>query len=345
MERCFMIPSVFEENSMVFSKVADTFIDGIRLVNFKGKDYIIGNLALKEGNAPHKLINSSPDDIDYQLLGLTAMLIASLGSYSKLVVTIGFPNTTYPLYKKDAGTFFQGNHLISFDGRTYGKNDTERIEINVESVDVLTEIEGCCKSVKSTFNETEDFFIASLGFGTFELGLNTASGIVNRTAYSSKGISYAVNLLENELNKEYYLNLLTEQQIERAFQRGTIVANRKRIDITGIRSRALQSYYSEVISPSIRKKFNDEDYINTKKIYLAGGGAMYGELVELFKREFQDILEVIVFPEPYMCASKGYCLNSMEKAGKNIEKDEQVVYVGIDLGNSNTAVVVNALDK
>ena len=106
-----MIPSVFEENSMVFSKVADTFIDGIRLVNFKGKDYIIGNLALKEGNAPHKLINSSPDDIDYQLLGLTAMLIASLGSYSKLVVTIGFPNTTYPLYKKDAGTFFQGNHL------------------------------------------------------------------------------------------------------------------------------------------------------------------------------------------------------------------------------------------
>jgi plasmid segregation protein ParM len=107
----------------------------------------------------------------------------------------------------------------------------------------------------------------------------------------------------------------------------------------------LQSYYSEVISPSIRKKFNDEDYINTKKIYLAGGGAMYSELVELFKREFQDILEVIVFPEPYMCASKGYCLNSMEKAGKNIEKDEQVVYIGIDLGNSNTAVVVNTLDK
>jgi len=343
MERSFMIPSVFEENSMVFSKVADNFIDGIRLVNFKGKDYIIGNLALKEGSAPHKLINSSPEDIDYQLLGLTAMLIASLGSYSKLVVTIGFPNTTYPLYKKDAEKFFQGNHLISFDGRTYGKNDTERIEINVESVDVLTEIEGCCKSVKSTFNETEDFFIASLGFGTFELGLHTASGIVNRTAYSTKGISYAVNLLENELNKEYYLNLLTEQQIERAFQRGTIVANRKRIDITGIRSKALQSYYSEVISPSIRKKFNDEDYINTKKIYLAGGGAMYGELVDLFKREFQDVLEVIVFPEPYMCASKGYCLNSLEKTAKltEDEKDERVIYVGIDLGNSNTAVVVN----
>lgn len=345
MERTFMIPSVFEENSMVFSKVANNFIDGIRLVNFKGKDYIIGNLALREGSAPHKLINSSPDDVDYQLLGLTAMLIASMGAYSKLIVTIGFPNTTFPLYKKDAEKFFLGNHLISFDGRTYGKENTERIEINVEEVNVLTEIEGCCKSVQSTFKETEDFFIASLGFGTFELGLHTASGIVNRTAYSTKGISYAVNLLENELNKEYYLNLLTEQQIERAFQRGTIVANRKRIDITAIRSKALQSYYSEVISPSIRKKFNDEDYINTKKIYLAGGGAMYGELVDLFKREFHDILEVIVFPEPYMCASKGYCLNSLEKASKlsDSEKDDRVVYVGIDLGNSNTAVVVNSV--
>jgi len=345
MEKTFIIPSVFEENSMVFSKVADNFIDGIRLINFKGKDYIIGNLALKEGSAPHKLINSSPDDIDYQLLGLTALLIASLGSYSKLIVTIGFPNTTYSLYKKEAEKFFEGNHLISFDGRTYGENDTERIEINVENVDVLSEIEGCCKSVKNTFNETEDFFIASLGFGTFELGLHTAAGIVNRTAYSTKGISYAVNLLENELNKEYYLNLLTEQQIERAFQRGSIVANRKRIDITGIRARALQSYYSEVISPSIRKKFNDEDYVNTRKIYLAGGGAMYVELVELFKREFHDVLEVIVFPEPYICASKGYCINSLEKATKNAEteKNERVIYVGIDLGNSSTAVVVNTI--
>jgi plasmid segregation protein ParM len=345
MEKTFMIPSVFEENTMAFSKVADNFIDGIRLVNFKGKDYIIGNLALKEGSAPHKLINSSPDDIDYQLLGHAAMLIASLGSYSKLVVTTGFPNTTYPLYKKDAERFFQGSHLISFDGKTYGKNEIERIEISVDNLSVMTEIEGCCKSVKSTFKETEDFFIASLGFGTFELGLHTSSGIVNRTAYSSKGISYAVNLLENELNKEHYLNLLTEQQIERAFQRGSIVANRKRIDITGIRTRALQSYYSEVISPSIRKKFNDEDYINTRKMYLAGGGAMYGELVELFKREFQDILEIIVYPEPYMCASKGYCLNSMERIAKltEAEKDERVAYVGIDLGNSNTAIVVNVV--
>jgi len=345
MERSFIIPSVFEENSMVFSKVADNFIDGIRLVNFKGKDYIIGNLALKEGSAPHKLINSSPDDVDYQLLALSSILMASLGTFSKLIVTIGFPNTTYQLYKKDAEKFFQGNHLISFDGRTYGKNEIEKIEISVEEVNVLTEIEGCCKSVKSTFNEKDDFFIASLGFGTFELGLSTASGIVHRTAYSSKGISYAVNLLENELNKEYYLNMLTDQQIERAFQRGSIVANRKRIDITSIRARALQSYYSEVISPSIRKKFSDEDYINTKKIYLAGGGAMYEELVELFKKEFQDILEVKVFPDPYMCASKGYCLNSLEKASSLVEseKNERVAYVGIDLGNSNTAVVVNTI--
>lgn len=346
MERSFIIPSVFEENSMVFSKVADNFIDGIRIVHFKEKDYIIGNLALKEGVAPHKLINSSAEDVDYQLLALSSILISSLGSYTKLVVTIGFPNTTFQLYKKDAERFFAGNHLICFDGKTFGKDQIEKIEVNVENVDVIPEIEGCSKAIRHTFKEKDDFFVASLGFGTFELALSSMSGIVHRTAYSTKGISYAVNLLENELQKEYYLNMLTDQQIERAFQRGLIISNRKRVDITNMRAKALQSYYQEVISPSIRKKFNDEDYVNTKKIYLAGGGAMYPEMVELFKNEFKDILEVVVFPEPYLCAAKGYGINSMSKVKQNIdtEKQERIAYVGIDLGNSNTAIVVNTID-
>ena len=345
MEKSFIIPSVFEENSMLFSKVADNFIDGIRIVHFKEKDYIIGNLALKEGVAPHKLINSSAEDIDYQLLALSSILIASMGSFLKLEVTIGFPNTTYQLFKKNAEKFFQGNHSIFFDGRTFGKDEIEKVEINVDQVNVITEIEGCSIAVRNTFNEKEDFFIASLGFGTFETALSTSTGIVHRTAYSTKGISYAVNLLENELQKDYYLNMLTDQQIERAFQRGLIVSNRKKIDITDIRAKALKSYYTEVISPAIRKKFNDEDYVNTKKIYLAGGGAMYPELVELFKKEFQDILDVKVYPEPFMCAAKGYALNSLDKARMNdSDSQEKIAYVGIDLGNSNTAIVINTID-
>ena len=92
----------------------------------------------------------------------------------------------------------------------------------------------------------------------------------------------------------------------------------------------------------MRKKFSDEDFSRTSKIYLVGGGAMYSELVTLFTEEFQDILEVIVYPEPYLCASEGYCLNSvsMVPATNSLEMKENITYVGIDLGNSNTVVTI-----
>lgn len=346
MERSFIIPSVFEENSFDFTKVATNFVDGIRIVHFKGKDYIIGNLALKEGSAPHKLINSSPGDIDYQLLGLSSLLISSLGSYHKIIVTTGFPNSTFKLFKDGAEKFFQGSHVINFDGKTYGRNGIEKVELTVEEVEAIPEIDGCSIAIRSVFNEKDDFFIASLGYGTFELALSSPSGIVHRTAHSTKGIAYAVNLLEIELQKQYYLSMLTDHQLEKAFQRGTIVSNRIRVDLKEIRKKALETYYSEVISPSLRKKFRDEDYVNIDKIYLAGGGAMYPEIVDLFKEEFKDILEVVVFPEPYLCTAKGYCLHSLSKAKSQMdtEKPERIAYAGIDLGNSNTAVVVNTPD-
>lgn len=136
--------------------------------------------------------------------------------------------------------------------------------------------------------------------------------------------------------------MLTGQQIERAFQRGFFLINRRKVDVLEIRKRALTSYYNEVISPAMRKKFSDEDFSRTNKIYLVGGGAMYSELITLFKEEFQDILEVIVYPEPYLCASEGYCLNSvaMVPATNSLELKENITYVGIDLGNSNTVVTI-----
>ena len=46
-----------------------------------------------------------------------------------------------------------------------------------------------------------------------------------------------------------------------------------------------------------------------------------------------------------MCAAKGYCLNSLDKARMNdSEKQDKIAYVGIDLGNSNTAIVINTID-
>ena len=343
MKKSYVFPSVYEETSFDFPKVAENFIEGMKIVNFDQRDYLIGNIALSEGTAPHKFLNSSAQDIDYQLLALTSLIIASQGVYNKLVITTGFPFVTYPSYKKGALDFYLGKHNVSFDTRTFGGPSIENLSVTVDNIDVLTELDGCIKAIREgQIAEKGNFFIGSLGFGTFDLALTGLSGIVQRTTHSEIGIMYAVNILENEIKKQYYVNMLTDQQIERAFQRGSFVINRRKVDITDIRKRALTSYYNEVISPAMRKKFTNEDFLKTDKLYLVGGGAMYSELVTLFQKEFKDILDVIVYPEPFLAASEGYCLNSISlaKAENTLELKDSTAYVGIDLGNSNTVVTV-----
>ena len=348
MERSFVIPSVFEENSTEFNKVAENFVDGIKIMDFKGRDYMIGNLALREGNAPHKLINTSVNEIDYQLLAIAGLVVATMGRYTRLVVTAGFPYTTFQSYRKDAEKFILNRFEVNFDSRTYGGYKVEKAAFQVDSVEIMTEIDGCVKAIREGVQqEKNNFFIASLGYGTFEIAQSMPKGIVQRTTDSSKGLHYAVNIVENELKKEYYLNLLTEQQIERTFQRGLIVLDRKRIDLKELRLKALTSYYHEVVSPAIKRKFNDDDYTNTDRLYLVGGGAMYPELIELFKEEFQSFLEIIVYPEPYLCTGRGYCLQSLSRAklASDFENPENTAYVGLDIGNSNTVVYVSTPDS
>jgi plasmid segregation protein ParM len=344
MQKSFIFPSVFEENYREYERIAGTFPEAMKIVKFNGSDYIVGELALKEGNSPHKFLNSSADDLDYKLLSSIGMLIATQGNYSKLIVTAGFPFTTYQPFKKGALEFFKGVHEVSFDSRTIGGPGIETVKFSVPEVDVITEVNGCVKAIRNgTINEQDNFFVASLGYGTFELALSSPEGLVYRTTYSSKGLMYAVNIWENELQKNYYLSLLTEQQLERAFQRGKMIINRKNTDLTELRAKALKSYYSEVISPAIRKKFTDEDFFRAQKLYLTGGGALYKELEELFREEFKDILDVIVFPEPYLAAGKGYCQHSKELAKTKInslENKDNFVCVGLDIGNNNTVVTV-----
>jgi plasmid segregation protein ParM len=346
MEKSFVIPSVFEENTTEFHKVAENFVDGIKIVDFKGRDYLVGNLALREGNSPHKLINTTVGEVDYQLLAVTGLAVASLGRFSKLVVTAGFPYTTYQSYRKPAEQFMSDRFEVKFDSRTFGGSNVEKASFQVDNIDIMTEVDGCVIAIREGLHEKNNFFIASLGYGTFELAQSLPKGIVHRTSNSTKGLQYAVNILENELKKEYYLNLLTEQQIERAFQRGLIVLDRQRINLREMRLKALSSYYNEVISPTIRRKITNEDYTNTDRFYLVGGGAMYPELVDMFREEFSSFLDVIVYPEPFLCAGKGYCLNSMSKSRVNgdIESKENTAYVGLDIGNSNTVVFVSMPD-
>lgn len=347
MERSFVIPSVFEENSTEFQKVAENFVDGIKLMDFNGKDYLVGNLALREGNAPHKLINTSVSEIDFQLMAIAGLVVSTMGRYTKLVVTSGFPYSTYQSYRKDAEKLMLNRFDILFDARTFGGQKVERSAFEVESIEIMTEVDGCVKAIRDGVQqEKNNFFIASLGYGTFEIAQSMLKGMVQRTAYSTKGLHYAVNLVENELKKDYYLNLLTEQQIERSFQRGLIVLDRKKINLKELRKNALSSYYHEVISPAIKRKFTDEDYLNADILYLVGGGAMYPELVDMFKEEFQGILDVEVYPEPYLCAGRGYCLQSMARAklNNNFETHENTAYVGLDIGNSNTVVYISTPD-
>jgi hypothetical protein len=141
--------------------------------------------------------------------------------------------------------------------------------------------------------------------------------------------------LEKELANTYYLELKTEHQIDAAFQKGVIFLNRKRIDIKAIRDKVLKQYYEDVISPAMRKAFNDNDFTISHNMYLAGGGSMYPALVDCFKSEFQDVLELEVAHEPQTLASRGYCINSAQLNG-----GVKSTAVGLDIGNATTIVSV-----
>lgn len=346
MKKIYNFTSVFEESSVELSNVAATFLDGMRIVDVDGRSFIVGNLALTEGTSPHKFINSSAKALDYRILSLVSLVLATQGRYFRFHVTTGFPFTTFQSYKKDAIDFLKKRHQITVDTKTFGGQSVENVNVTVDQVDIMTEIEGCIKTIRDgDIQEKSNFFVASLGYGTFEAALSTPSGIVNRTTVSSRGLSYAVNLMEKELQKDHYLNLLTEKQLERAFQRGIIIVDRQKVELKKQRSKALEIYYNEVISPELRKKFSDNDFLETSKLYLAGGGAFYPELIELFKKEYQSVLDVIVPPDPNLCAGIGYCINSLEQATKmagSTGTKNELAYVGIDLGNSNTVVVIEA---
>jgi len=343
MRKTSVFPSVYEETSIVHQKVAESFVDGIKITIDEKRSYLVGNLALTEGAAPHKFLNPSPEEFDYRIISMAALVLATGGKYLKLKVTTGFPFISYLSYKQAALSYLKGEHNIQIDSRPFGGAAIETVKISIDSIDIITEVEGCVKAIRmGDIGETDNFFIASLGFGTFELALSNPSGLVTRTTHSSRGIQYAISVMEKELIKTQYISMISEKQLEEAFQRGYIIINRKKMDIKDIRSKAIQIYYSEVISPAMKKKFLDNDFNSTNKLYLAGGGAMFPELVNLFQEEFKGILEVIVYPEPHLCAATGYAINSLNSFKSDSSYDlmsNQSACVGIDIGNSNTVVV------
>jgi hypothetical protein len=197
----------------------------------------------------------------------------------------------------------------------------------------VPEIIGCIDAIrKGPVAETDDFFVVSLGYGTCETGLSLNGGLVGRTCMSISGLRYAVNNLQSELSRSNNLGMKNEHVINQNFQGGSIVVDRRKKDLTDIRRNQLYSYYKEVISPTLKKTFTDNDFDKAGKLYLVGGGALYTDLADCFRTEFEGILDVIVPPEPSHMASVGYCLKSYQRCGNVNEA------VGLDIGNAYTVI-------
>lgn len=327
------IPSVIERYGQPLINVSGDPENNIQLYE-NGDGYLVGSLALQQGHAPYRNINSSPSDLDYQLLAKAGLLIAGEGKSAEVVLTTGFPYTTYEIFKQQAINFYTPRDIfIEYNGDTYATNEHRRMQITVRNIEVVPEILGCIDAIrKGPIVESEDFFVVSLGYGTCETGLSINGGLVGRTCMSVSGLRYAVNNLHGELSRSSNLGMKNEHMINQSFQGGSIVVDRKRKDLTDLRRSQLLNYYKEVISPTLKKTFTDNDFDKAGKLYLVGGGALYTDLANCFREEFEGILNVIVPPEPSHMASLGYCLKSHQRCGDINEA------VGLDIGNAYTVV-------
>jgi len=174
-----------------------------------------------------------------------------------------------------------------------------------------------------------------LGYGTFETVFSTAEGDsgVQRTSSSAPGMIYAVGLLKNALTQEFYSGMPEDYYFDQALQSGFIFLNRKKHDLKELRKKVLNLYYDNVISPSLKKSFTDKEFSKASGLYLSGGGALYPEIIERFKKEFDGVIDVIIPENPNLLAAKGYCINSAKLSTGDITRA-----VGIDLGNSSTII-------
>lgn len=328
------IPSVVERYSQSLMQVSAEPEKCIQLYE-TGTGYLIGDLALSQGHAPYRNLNSSPSDIDYQLLAKAGLLIASGGKSGELVLTTGFPYTTYELYKQQAIDFFSPKDIfIEFNSDTRATNSHKRIQLTIKHLEIMPEILGCVTAIRKRLAQQGNFFVVSLGYGTCETALSLETGLVTRTCMSASGLRYAVNNLHAELSKSHNLGMKNEHMINQSFQHGKIVVDRKRKDLAEIRRNNLANYYDEVISPTLRKAFTDNDFEKTDTLYLVGGGARYADLVDCFKQEFDGILNIIVPEQAENMASIGYALRSAQWCGPN----NPLQAVGLDIGNAYTVI-------
>ncbi|MFC3196760.1 hypothetical protein ACFOET_03955 [Parapedobacter deserti] len=333
------IPSVIERHDKPLTQLTAPLEKRLQLFE-EGSGFLVGDLALSQGQVPYRNINSSPSDLDYQLLAKAGLLIASGAKSGELVLTTGFPSAVYELFKLQAEKFFSVRDVvIEYNSDTLNGGGRSRVQLTISHLEVMSEIAGCINAIrKGPLADDGNFFVVSLGYGTCETALSTAEGPVARTCVSVPGLRHAVNTLYDELSSSYYLSMKNEHMVNQSFQRGDMVIGRKRMNLLGARNSHLANYYNEVLSPAMRKAFTDSDFERASKVYLVGGGALYPELANHFQQEFDGVLEVVVPKGADNFAALGYYLRSALWCGPNhIERA-----VGLDIGNAYTVISSHA---
>jgi plasmid segregation protein ParM len=332
----FSFPSVFETTFGNTESSAKDLLNGIKIKK-ENTWYMVGNLAKTGGINPQRITNASPQENDFDIL-FKASIINVLDKIEQpMAITMGFPFSTYNVYKDAAENFLSRRHqMIEYDTKTFNTSGTIKKGLfDIDNFEIIPEIVAAIIGLKKILPEEApaNFIAISLGFGTIEGGVASENGLVHRTCFSSHGLQYAIDNLNKELSKKYYLELKNTHQLDDALMKASIFINRKRIDLKALRKEILQQYYREVVTPLIRKYFTDQDFENCEKIYLMGGGAFYPELTEAFIEEFGDSVPVEIAPEPEKLASIGYLYNSYKLSDKSPKRS-----IGIDIGNSTTIV-------
>lgn len=330
-----VFPSVFESTRTPLKGVSNNLLEGMK-IEYNDESYMIGNLALKEGLSPHRLINCAPGELDFEVLFRAALLLAQQKAGNDFSVTLGFPFEMFQLHNSSAKQKLTKSYDIMYDSSTYnGSAGRQSATVNLENVHVIPEVAGSIIALRhGDVREQEDFFVLSLGYGSMEGVVSTKSGIIQRTAISARGIRYAVNMLKEELQKDYYLGFKTEHQLNVAFQNGKMNINKRMVDLKALRQKVLKSYFENIIRPALSNAFQDEDFATCSKLYLVGGGAYYSELTNLISQEFEGILNVQIPEQPDKMAVKGYSINTAKQ-------ETEGVPVGIDMGNANTLIAIS----
>jgi plasmid segregation protein ParM len=329
-------PSIFETSFGNTENSAKDLLNGLKIKRGE-KWYLVGNLARKGAINPGRMVNAAPTEEDFDILFRSAITNVVEKVQHPFVITVGFPYSTYNVYKSAAENYLGKRHfMLDYDTRTFNLNGTiKKNTFIVDQFEIIPEIVGGIIGLKKLIPEAENenFMALSFGFGTMEGAMATSDGLINRTNFSSHGIRYVIGNLTRELNQKHFLQMKNEYQLDDAFVKGSLFTNRKRIDLSELRKELLTQYYKEVVSPQLRKHFTDADLESCEKIYLMGGGANYTELCDAVREEFAGFIPVVVAPHPEYIISIGYLYNSLRISDKRPDR-----CIGIDLGNATTAV-------